>query len=130
MSKVTAALKRLDESMTPGPFDTYGPYSEGGFLDSGFLIESWAGFRGTHTDDGLPEGCEPLWVPKHGLSEGDAKGFANLRNALPKVVALIEAYESDYPQECLDGTCNHGPEAQDIAQARAALLAALEDDDE
>lgn len=116
MRDAVKALKRLDESMTP---DWYTSSDDG--------VDGW-------TATVNEPSSEQVAFMRDGSAESErlAAGIAKNRNALPKVVALIEALEAQAGINLMPGkrqAAIRRQKASDrVNQARAALLAALEDE--
>lgn len=85
-----SALQSLYERATPGEWHTFGPYEEGGWIDSGFILDIRTG-RVCH-DSGTVEG-HPLFGASQGLQEADAKFIAALHNSWPAIYEYIRALE-------------------------------------
>jgi len=78
---------RLDESATKGPWRIVGPYSEGCFLDSGYLIAD----ENAHTpcyEEG-DDGSEPIHGPRCGFIEHDANLIASYRSSAPRLARML-----------------------------------------
>ena len=121
-----------NSNTTPGPWSAIGPYKEGGYLDSGYLIATGYNVNEPEPEVGIFDGREPLHGSSDGFNEADAHLIAaapELLEALAKMVLAIDGLARNSEggaswEELLEGGEFSSWLGDDLEAARKAIAKA------
>ena len=89
---------------TPVPWSAYGPYEEGGFINSGYLITTGYDVRDPEPEVGVPDGREPLHSSLTGFRREDAQLLVTAVNYHERLQEALGYLADRVEHLCVRGT--------------------------